>query len=164
MNKPLLIGGAIVLVIAGFVAGALLGPQLMRATGLGGQLMMGAPGGAAGGPMADLTEEERAELQDMTDEERRTFFAEKTGGLAPTDRAGGPGGVTLEGEVVEATGDTITVKTAEGGSQAVYVDDDTTVAYVKGAEGTGITAGASVLIVAQPEGENVLAAQAVVVR
>ena len=86
MNKGVIIGGAIGLAVVAFIAGAFLGPQIMRATGIGGATTIAGPGGRNGGPMANLTDAERQQLQNMTDEQRQQFFAEKMGGQAARGR------------------------------------------------------------------------------
>jgi hypothetical protein len=117
------------------------------------------PGG--GGPMMNLTDEERAALQSMTDEERAAFMEEKFGeGGLP---AGGPmRGGTLEGEVLEVSGDTITVALSDGGSQTVYTDAETLVVYAD--EAGDLAAGAEVLVIAEPAADGVTNASIVVVK
>jgi len=123
------------------------------------------PGGSTvmGGPI-ELTEEEQAALQDMTEQERQAFFQEKFGDSMP----GGParGGImmrggALEGEVVEVSSDTITLALEEGGSQTVYTDADTIIAYVKGAG--DLAAGSRVMVEAVPETDGVTTATLIVV-
>lgn len=124
-----------------------------------------APGGSTvmGGPI-ELTEEEQAALQNMTEEERQAFFEEKLGEPIPGGPGQGPmmarGGV-LTGEVVEVSGDTITLALEGGGSQTVYTDADTIVAFVKGAG--DLAAGSKVLVEAVPEADGVTTATLVVV-
>ena len=119
----------------------------------------GRPGG--GGPMMNLTDEERAQLQSMTDEERAEFMEEKFGeGGLP---AGGPmRGGTLEGEVLEVADDTITLALESGGSQTVYTDAETLVAYADGAG--DLAAGAQVLVIAEPAADGVTNASVLVVK
>lgn len=105
--------------------------------------------GMRGGPFADLTEEESAELESMTDEERQAWMQENMG-ARPAGAQGGPArGGTLEGEVIEATDKSLTIS-LESGSQTVYLDDATVVAYVEGAG--ELSAGADVLVIATPVG------------
>src|SRR5574340_756804 len=117
----------------------------------------GFPGG---GPMSGLTEEEQAELQNMTAEERQQWFQDNGG-----DRAAGMGGPlrggNLEGEVIEVADDTITVS-LESGSQTFYLDDDTVVAYVEGAG--ALSAGSTVMVMAAPAADGVTTASLVVVK
>ncbi|MDO8880522.1 MAG: DUF5666 domain-containing protein [Coriobacteriia bacterium] len=113
-----------------------------------------------GGPMASMTDEQRAEFEDMTDEERLEFMQENFGDDAA--RAGGPmRGGTLEGEVIEVADDTLTLSLEGGGSQTVYTDEDTIVAY---AEGAGdLAPGAQVTVIAEPAADGVTTASLVVV-
>lgn len=172
MKKGVLVIGALVLAVAMFAAGAFAGPRVLGVLGLGGAVTVGpggvaggAPGTFAGGPMANLTEEERAQVQNMTDEERRAFFQRKMGGRAPIGAGGSAGrGGAIEGEVLEVASDTVTVKTSAGGSQVVYRDADTVVAYAKDAEQTELATGDEVIVLAEPEGDNVLSAKAIVVK
>lgn len=123
----------------------------------------GMPAGAGQGlrgPGADLTEEEQAELEGMTDEERQAFMQEKFGTNGPT--GGGPmRGGTLDGEVIEVADDTMTLS-LDTGSQTVYTDADTLVAYVEGAATLG--AGSQVMVIAQPAADGVTTATVVVVK
>jgi hypothetical protein len=130
----------------------------------------GVPGDGArtGGPMADLTDEERAEIESMTDEERREFFAEQMGGNMPANGAmpggnmGSMGGL-IDGEVIEVAPDSITVSVGDAGSsQTFYTDTDTVIAY---AEGAGeLAAGSVVMVSGQPEPDGVTNATLVVVK
>ena len=97
--------------------------------------------------MADLTEEEQAALEEMTEEERQAWLEENMG-----DRAalGGPTrGGNLEGEVIEVAEDSITIS-LESGSQTIYVDENTVIAYVEGAG--DLAAGSTVMVIAEPVG------------
>ncbi len=120
----------------------------------------GGRGFPAGGPIANLSAEEQAELQNMTAEERQQWFQENGG-----DRAAGMGGPlrggNLEGEVIEVADDTITVS-LDTGSQTFYLDDDTVVAYAVGAG--ALTAGSTVMVIAAPAADGVTAASLVVVK
>lgn len=165
MNKGLLIGGAAVLVIVAFVAGAFAGPQLMRTAGIGGQTVLGAAGGPPnGGPMANLTDAERQQVQSMSESERQKFFQEKMGGQMPAGAPGGRGGVVVEGQVVDVATDSATIKTTSGGSQTVYLDDTTVVGHVEKGSDTAIASGDNVVVAAQPEADNVVTAKAVIVK
>ncbi|MBN2247993.1 MAG: hypothetical protein JW733_04775 [Coriobacteriia bacterium] len=122
--------------------------------------MVGADGTPAGrGPFADLSADEQAELEDMTDEERQAWLAQNMG-----DRAGmgGPArGGTLEGEVLEVADDTITLS-LETGSQTIYTDENTVVAYTEDA--VGLTTGATIMVVSEPTADGVTTASLVVVK
>ena len=123
--------------------------------------MLAADGTAVpGGPMADLSEEELAELQAMTDEERQAWMEENVGDM-PAGGMGGPvRGGTLEGEVIEVADDTLTIS-LESGSQTVYVDDETVYAYVEGAGELAV--GSQVMVIAEPSADGVTNATLVVV-
>lgn len=117
-------------------------------------------GGEGGGPMAGLTDDERTELESMSEEERQQWFADNMGGRP--NGAGGPArGGSLEGEVVEVAGDTITLA-VNTGSQTIYTDGDTVVAYETGAD--ALTAGARVMVIAEPAAQGVTTASLIVVR
>lgn len=172
MKKGVLAGGAAALAVAMFSAGIFAGPPVLAA--LGGRNVVVGPGGVAGGPgggfaggpMVNLTDEERAKVQNMSEEERRAFIQEKMGGRAPAGAGPGRRGGALQvtGEVLAIDGETMTVKTAAGGSQVVYLDDETAVGYAKGTGQTDLAAGDSVIVLAEAEGDNVLSATAVVVK
>ena len=171
MNKGVIVGGAVVLVVVAFIAGAFLGPKIPFVADLTGTSTAQAdgPGGMSGGPMAQLTEAERAQIQNMTEEERRQFFQEKMGDNAPggaagVGRAGGPGGLTVEGEVLEVSDESITVKTTNGGSQSIYLNDSTVIAYAEGAEAGALEKGDDIVVTAQPEADNVMTATTVIVK
>ena len=171
MNRNVVIGGAIVLVVIALIAGALVGPKIPFVAGLSGASVgqfVGGPGGA-NGPMAQLTEEERAQLQGMSDEERQAFFREKMGDQAPGAGAsgrpgGGRGAILVEGEVMSVAADSVTLKTSDGGSQTIYLDDTTAIGYAKGAEQSDLAEGDDVILMASPEADNVITATAVVVK
>jgi hypothetical protein len=120
-----------------------------------------APGARPGaGGFANLTEEERAQLESMTDEERRQWFEQRMGSAASASGAPRGGGL-LQGEVIEVDGDALTVK-VENGSEAVYTEDSTVIAYVEGAG--KLAAGSNVMILATPTAdEEVVTASLVVV-
>lgn len=119
--------------------------------------------GLRGGPMAELTEEEQAELESMTDAERQAFIQERFRAAGAAGGMGGPArGGNLEGEVIEVTDDTITMSVGDSGSQTLYTDDDTVIAYVEGAADLG--AGSRVMVIAQPTTDGVTTASLVVVR
>jgi hypothetical protein len=167
MKKAYLIGGAaVVLALLAFAGGAFFGPLALRSVGLGGPVALGGPG--VGGPMAQLSASERAKLQNMSASERQEFLQQKFGASGPDGvvRVGGPGGrgdMSIEGTVLEVAGDEMTVQTSQGGSQAVYIDSDTVMAYTKDSEQATPVKGDKVIVVAQPEGDNVIAATAVII-
>jgi|GEM_PF-1172211 len=122
--------------------------------------------GAGGGPMADLTEEERTELENMTAEDRQEFLAERMG-VDPTEMPTGGGmrgfgGGTVDGTVLEVADDTITVELEDGGSQTLYTDSDTVIAHTESASDLGV--GSDVMVIVEPEADGVTMARAVVVR
>jgi hypothetical protein len=115
----------------------------------------------AGGPMANLSDEERAKLENMSEEERLEYLQENFGSAAGS--AGGPmRGGTLEGEIIEVAADTITLSLENGGSQTVYTDKDTLIAYTEGAG--ALAAGADVVVIAEPTADGVTDASLVVVK
>lgn len=144
--KAVLLGVAVLVLVAGaFWGGTVLGgsSDTTGVTATGGQEMRG-------GPFADLSDAERAELESMSDEERQAWLQENMGSR-PNGAQGGPTrGGTLQGEVIEATDDSITIS-LESGSQTVYLDSATVIAYVEGAGELG--AGANVLVIAGPTGD-----------
>ena len=119
--------------------------------------------------MGNLSEADRAKLQNMTDEERRAFFEERMGAGAPgADGAnGGPGrgmgAMMIDGEVVSAASDSLSIKTSDGGSRTVYIDAKTVTGFASGSK-KSLAAGDKVIVFARPEADNVIAATAVVVR
>ena len=124
----------------------------------GGQVRLGAAGGM-------VTEEERAELAEMSDEERQAFMEERfaEGGMTPPSGGmrGARGGL-LEGEVIDTDAETITISIAEGGSQTVYMEEDTVIAFA--VEGGELVAGAQVMLFSEPAADGVTMAQAVIVK
>jgi len=151
---------AVLALVSGAFWGGMWFQESKAPTGPGGFVTSSSDGtgrGFQGGPMANLTEEEQAEFEAMTEEERQAWFQENMG--APG--AGGPvRGGNLKGEVIEVAEDTITVS-LDSGSQTFYVDEDTVIAYVDGA-GT-LAAGSQVMVVAEPSTEGVTTATLVVV-
>jgi hypothetical protein len=169
MNKGVLTGGAVALVVVAFLAGAFLGPKIPFVANLTGTSSAQAGrAGLAGGPMAQLSDAERAEIQNMTEEERQSYFQEQMGANAPTGTRGtgapGGGGMSIEGEVLDAAADSMTVQTTNGGSQRFYLNDSTVIAFAQGAEAAAIAKGDSVIVTAQPAADNVQTATAVIVR
>jgi len=170
MNKGTIIGGAIAIAVVALVAGAFLGPRIPFVASLtgGGTQQLAGPRGA-GGPMAQLTEQERQQLQNMSESERQAFFQEKMGGSAPTDASGMPGGpggrtMSVDGEITEVATDSVIIKTTDGGSRTVYTDGETTIGYAQGVEQKPLAAGDKVIVVATPEADNVITATAVLVK
>lgn len=162
-KKVGIVVAVIVFAAAAFAGGMLLGRGGSPGTlpGTPGAMAAGGPNGQ-GGPLADLTEAEKAEIEGMTEEERRAFFQEKMGGAAPGGGAGGPGrGGLLEGELTEVASDTITVK-LENGTQNVYYDADTTIGYEEGAG--KLVAGSSVIVVSEPAADGVVNATAILIK
>ncbi|MBU4555430.1 MAG: hypothetical protein KJ747_00970 [Actinobacteria bacterium] len=151
----------IVLVGAAFWGGGIYANAGTSAAGTGPGAGVDGQGRGAGGPMADLTDDERAQIESMTDEERQEFLAEKFDGQVPT---GGPGGIrggTIDGEVLEVAQDTVTLKLTSG-SQTVYYDGDTTIAYEGGA--AKLAAGSQILVIAEPAADGVTNASVIVVK
>jgi len=165
-NKVGLIVVAVVLVVAAFVAGGYIGPKFLP--GASTSARSGFPGGA-GGPMGNLTAEEQAKVQNMSDEERRAFFQQKMGadgGAGARNGQGRPGrmGGGIEGEVLTVAADQITIKTAAGGSQNIYVDAKTVYAFAKGVTEHDLAKGDKVVVIAQPETDGVMSATTVVIK
>ena len=156
-------------VVIGLVAAAFFGGTFVagktRSAGLpGANGQAGFPGGSSG-PMANLSEADRAKLQNMTDAERQAFFKEQMGSQGGRRGAGGPGGsLSLEGSVVEISGKTVTLKLTAGGSSTVYLTDSTVMAYAKGAEQKDLASGDEVIVIATPAADNVMNATTVVVK
>lgn len=169
MSKGVIIGGAIVIAVVALFAGAFLGPRVpFVASMTGADSVQAGPGGTFG-PMGQMTDEERQQLQSMSGEERRAFMQEKFGGSAP---AGGPKGgaprgervVLVEGQILDVAADSITVKTTAGGSQVIYLDDATAVGFPPGSAQPELRQGDAVVITASPEADNVTTAKAIVVK
>ena len=150
-----LIVAAIVLAGTGFAGGLFY--QRSQTPTVGDLAARGTGPGGTGGPMANLTEEEQAELEGMTQEERMAYLQEKMGDAG----TGGPmRGGNLEGEVVEVAADTVTLK-LDSGSQTVYNDEDTVIARQDGAG--ELAAGAKVLVFSEPSADGVNTASVIVV-
>lgn len=125
-----------------------------------------------GGGFAQLTDAERRQMQTMTAEERAAFFKEKgielPDGAAGMPGADAPAGMRgsrmglLAGKVAAMDAETITIELGAGGSQKVYLDDDTVRAAEDGA--ATLAVGSQVMVSATPEADGVNAAQLVVVR
>jgi hypothetical protein len=162
-KKVGIIVAVIILAAAAFGGGMLLGRTNSTAAlpGMPGAAVAGGPGGQ-GGPMANLTAEEQAELESMTPEERQAFLEEKMGGAMPGGGPGGPvRGGQLEGEVVDFAADSLTIK-LESGSQNIYYDGDTVIAYQEGAG--KLAAGSKVIVIAEPAADGVTNASAIIVK
>ncbi|HET6351031.1 MAG TPA: hypothetical protein VFG89_02725 [Coriobacteriia bacterium] len=162
-NKVVLIVVAVVLVVAAFVAGGYIGPKFLP--GASTSARSGFPGGA-GGPMGNLTAEEQAKVQNMSDSERRAYFQQRMGASGGTNAQGGPGrmGGGIEGEVLTVASDQITIKTTAGGSQNIYIDAKTVYAYAKGVAEHDLAKGDKVVVIAQPETDGVMSATTIVIK
>jgi len=169
LKTVLIVAAAIAIVGAAFYGGAMYGKSAESGRGGfvvdGGSGAFAGPGTQQGGPMGELTEEQRQAMEDMTDEERQQYMAEQfgaaPGGVMPGANGPGMRGGLVEGEVVEVSGDTITIALADGGSQTIYTDEDTIMADVEGV--SGLAAGSQVMIQATPEADGVTTATLVVV-
>ncbi len=173
MNKKVVIGiAAVVLVVAAFVAGGYVGPKFLP--GASSSRSGFGPGGQ-GGPMANLSAEEQAKVQNMSDEERREYFQEQMGSQggpsgagqgAAGGQQGGPGarGGAVEGEIISVATDQITIQPTTGGSQNVYVDANTVMAFAKGVAEKDLAKGDKVVVIAQPEADGVMTATTIVVK
>ncbi len=152
--KAIVLAIAVIVLVGGAFWGGTLYRSSQAPAGFAGE---GEAQGMRGGFMANLTEEEQAELESMTAEERQAWLQENMGDVGQ----GGPmRGGNLEGEVIEVADDTITIS-LDSGSQTLYLDEDTVVAY---AEGAGdLTAGSLVMVQAEPAADGVTTATLVVV-
>ena len=157
MNKAATIAIVAVLVVGAFVGGTFLAGKMPWARTA---FSLGGPGG---GPMGGLSAQERAKVQSMTDEERRSYFEERMG----HDGGAGPGGrggaMMVEGQIVSVATDSFSIKTSDGGSRTVYVDATTVIGFTSGTK-RAVTAGDNIIAFVQPEADNVLSAEAVVVK
>lgn len=158
--KAIVLAFAVVVIVGGAFWGGL---AYQKAKGGADGFVVNGDGQGQRGPMASLTEEEQAELESMTAEERQQWFQENmpTGGPQASGQGGPMRGGTLEGEVLEIAEDTLTVK-LDSGSQTFYTDTDTVTAYVEGA-GT-LAVGSNVMIIGQPSADGVTTASLVVVK
>lgn len=167
MKNAIVIIGVIVLIGAAFWGGTVYagsGDAAALPVAADGTRNAGGPGsGFGGGPMANLSEEERLAFQNMTDEERQAFMEEQGVdlGAAPGGMRGSGGGL-LEGEIIDIDTETLTLSLASGGSQTIYTDDSTIISYAQGA--ADIAAGSEVLIFAIAEADSIQTAQAIVVK
>lgn len=163
-NRGVQVAGGVVLVLA-IAGGAFWGGTLVSARsarqGIAGTFAGGGPGGA--GPMAQLSEADRAKVQAMTPEEAREFMQERMGGDAPGNPGGRAGAPTLEGELVSVDEETLTLKLSGGGSATVYLEDDTVTAFATGVAEKTLAPGDPVTVVAEPAADNVMSATLVVV-
>jgi hypothetical protein len=163
MNKKALIGiivGGVLLAGACFAGGYLLRER--------------SAGGGSRGALAELSRAERAQLREMSSEERQAFLEQR--GITPANGAGGPGGgqannrgaagrreQVLEGTVASVDSEELSLTLSTGGSAKVYLDDATIVATAAGANGK-LAEGSEVLIVASQAAEGVTDARAVIVK
>lgn len=156
---------AVAMLGGGFLLGAKYAPAVTGVTGAA------SVAGAPGGPFGDMTDEERAEFEAMTDEERQAYMEEngmagRGDGTAPTGTVGqggpGAGASGVEGTVSSLESDKFTVTISSGGSSVFYLDEDTIVAAPESATPT-IAEGVSVIVYGTPEADGVTAADTVVV-
>lgn len=126
---------------------------------------MGGPGGN-GGPMGNISDAERQKIANMSDTERQQFFAERMRSEGASGMPGPRGNRSpqMEGSIVSVSGETFTLKLANGGSASVYLKDDTTIAYAKGVEAKELATGDEVIVLATPAADNVINATLVVVK
>ena len=160
MKKVLIILAVVALLGGAFYGGTLYAGASKAAPGD----VAGGGSGAMGGPFADMTDEERTAFQEMSTEEQQAYLEEQgiDTSAMPSDRTGGPSrGGLLEGEVVEVASDTITIALADGGSQTVYTDADTIIAYAEGV--TELASGSQVMLFSESETDGVTTASAVLV-
>lgn len=157
---------AVLLMAASFWGGTIYAQSVNSASGgfaAGGAAAAGGRG--AGGPFGDLTDDEREQLQGMTDEERQKFMQEKFGDSAAAGPRGGrAGSPSLIGSVVEVAGKAVTLKLESGGSSTVYLTDDTVIAYAEGVAEKDLAADDQVIAVATPATDNVMNATAIVIK
>lgn len=144
---------------------AVIGIALLGAAFFGGTYFAksSGPSGRTGGPMGQLSAAEQAKIQNMTESERQAYFRQKMGSNAASGTVGpgGPRGGLTEGEVVDVASDTVTVKVGTS-SQTIYIDDSTVIGYQEGA--AKMAAGSSVLVFSQSSADNVVTAQAILVK
>lgn len=146
---------------------AVIGIALLGAAFFGGTFFAKSSGstrsGFAGGPMGQLSAAEQAKIQNMTDAERQAYFQQMRGSQNASGTAGpgGPRGGLTEGEVVDVASDTVTVKVGTS-SQTIYIDDSTVIGYQEGA--AKMAAGSSILVFSQSSADNVVTAQAILVK
>lgn len=156
MKKNIIVGVVVVLLIGAAFFG---GTYFAKSTTTAG------PNGTrgAGGPMANMTAEERAKVDAMTDTERQAYFQEQMGSQAASGTVGprGGGGGLVTGDVIEVATDTITVKVGTN-SQTIYIDDTTVIGYEEGA--STMATGSSILVFSEPSADNVVTAQAILVK
>lgn len=164
-NKGLQVAAGVVLVLA-IAGGAFWGGTLVSVNsarqGVAGSFPGKGPGSA--GPLAQLSEEERAKVQAMTPEEAREFMQERMGGEVPGGpgvRAGAP--PVLTGELIAVDEETLTMKLTGGGSATAYLKDDTVTAFAAGVDEDVLSPGDPVTVLAEPAADNVMNATLVVV-
>lgn len=158
MKQIILAVAIIALIGVAFWGGSVYGKSGSNTdkAGARGGFAAGGPGGA-GGPMANLSDADRAKIEKMSDSERQEYFQKQMGG-----RPGGPTrGGTLEGKVLDVAADNFTIKVGTG-SQTIYTDKDTVIGYVEGK--TAISKDDTVTVVAEPETDGVTTARLVVVQ
>lgn len=122
-----------------------------------------AAGGRAGGPMGQRSAADQANIQNMSESERQAYLQQQSGsqGASGTVGARGSRGGLVEGEVVDVAADSLTIKVGTS-SQTIYIDDTTVIGYAEGA--AKMAAGSSILVFSQPSADNVVTAQAILVK
>ncbi len=144
-----------------------IGLALGLAVGLGGgYLLWGANEGSTttAGPGGGISDREA--MANMTEEERQAFFAEQ--GMEPPSGGFGAdggmrGGAVVEGTVLAADAQSIMIELAEGGSQTVYLDSDTTYAETSDSGSDLLVEGATVQVSGVSQADGVFTAANVVV-
>lgn len=160
MKPGVIIAIAAVLVIGAFAGGWYIGSS--------GDDSVAAGPADAGGP-GGLSEEDRAAMENMSQEERQAFMQEQFGGEMPEGANRGPGGAAsmrggaLEGDVIELDDETVTIALADGGSQIIYIDEETVIAYQEDATAAEIAEGTSVMLLGMPEADGVMTASMLIV-
>ena len=147
-----------------FVIGVVLGLTV----GLGGGYALWNMGDDVTEPGAGLAQMDREQLKDMTEEERQAFFEEQgmeppVGGMGVGGMRGGSGGGMIEGTVLAIDDESITLELADGGSQTIYLGDETTYAETSEAGVAGLAEGVTVRVAGTPQADGVVTADSVVV-
>jgi len=157
--------GAVIAIAAVLVVAAFAGGWFIGSSGDSMTLEPGAGGASMGS--GRLSPEDAAAVQNMSPEERQAFMQEQLGSETPAGaRPGGAGGLrggALEGEVIELAEETVTIALADGGSQTIYIDDETVIAYEEDTAATAIAEGTSVMLFGMPEADGVMTATMLIV-
>lgn len=142
---------------AGFAAGTYYTKNRMPGPG-------DMPPNATGGPMSQLSDEDRAALDSMGEDERRAYLDKDSRGVTPGGQAaaGGSREDLFEGQVIEVADQTVTVRLADSGSQTVYLNEGTTVARADGS--SELAVGQRILVMAEHAADGVTAAHVIVIR